>query len=147
MDLEIQKGINTAIKKLQGIDPYLKRSGHTKTFGVAAKPLIAAIKAAAPVSSKAHSRYSAGKVVATYKPGNLRRSIQRLPLRRAKSAIYIGPRARGGNPDGYYAPFLEYGTQNMSARPFIGPAAKAALPGAARTALELLKRRIETYTK
>ncbi len=146
MDLEIQKGINTAIKKLQGIDPYLKRSIGAD-LGVAAKPLIAAIKAAAPVSSKAHSRYSAGKVVATYKPGNLRRSIQRLPLRRAKSAIYIGPRSRGENPDGYYAPFLEYGTQNMSARPFIGPAAKAVLPAVGRTALELLKKRIETYAK
>jgi len=93
-----------------------------------------AASASAPVGTKVHKRYSTakvskalrapkgmGKVVATYMPGNLSRSIKALDLKRAKNATYVGARVvRGGGKgtfsfnkaDGYYMHMVERGTKN-----------------------------------
>lgn len=134
-----QAEINEIIRKLQRIEPAIRKDIKSD-LKLAAAPIISAIKAKAPVGKRIHKR---GSIV--YKPGNLRKSIQTLPLRRTKNAVIIGPRARGGTPDGYYARFLEFGTVKMVAKPFIEPAVNVSLPGAERFALELLKRRVERY--
>ena len=41
----------------------------------------------------------------------------------------LGPAHVQVGPGVHYAPFLEYGTSRMSARPFMGPAADAVTPG------------------
>ena len=62
---------------------------------------------------------AAGNHVATYYPGNLKRSIRVLPLRKAKFSVHIGafmPKRnsrgdfRGNRVDGWYAHFVERGT-------------------------------------
>ena len=131
--------INEIIKKLQRIEPAIRKDIKSD-LREAAAPIIAAIKGRAPVGNKIHKR---GSVV--YRPGNLRKSIQVLPLRRTRNAVLVGPRARGGTPDGYYARFLEFGTVKMAARPFIDPAVEVSFPIAERFILELLKRRVERY--
>ena len=144
MDIEIQRQINIAIQKLQKIDGVLRRD-IKGDLGKAGKIILTAIKSAAPKGEKTHRRYKDGRVVAIYKPANLKRSIRQLPLRRAKSAVYLGPLSRGGVPDGFYARFIEGGTKYMTKKPFILPATEASFPSASRFALELLKRRVEKY--
>lgn len=100
-----------------------------KALRDAAAVLIKAMRTRAPVSDKIVHRYSGGRRVATYMPGNLRRSIRVLDHMRDKSAVYAGvaiqPRGGGrgifaGNKtDGWYARFVEYGPRK---RPFIRPA-------------------------
>lgn len=134
-----QAEINEIIRKLQRIEPAIRKDIKSD-LRLPAAQIIAAIKGRAPVGKKTHKR---GSIV--YKPGNLRRSIQILPLRRTKNAVIVGPKARGKTPDGFYARFLEFGTVKMAAQPFIEPAVNSSLPGAERFALELLKRRVERY--
>lgn len=84
-----------------------------------------------PVGNRVVKRYINGKVVATYHPGNLKRSIQILDLKDKKNA-YVGVKRlskgkskgvfRGSNVDGYYAHMVEYGRHK---RPFIRPAVDA----------------------
>ena len=84
-----------------------------------------------PVGNRVVKRYINGKVVATYHPGNLKRSIALLDLKDKKNA-YVGVKRmskgkskgefRGSNVDGYYAHMVEYGRHK---RPFIRPAVDA----------------------
>lgn len=141
MEAGLQSDLNGLIRKLQGIEAAVKKDikGDLKE---ASSAIVAAIKERAPIGTRKHGRKGV-----VYLPGNLRKSIQVLPLRRTKNAVIIGPRARGGTPDGFYARFLEFGTQKMTARPFIEPAVDASLPIAQKFALELLRRRVERYAQ
>lgn len=141
MEAGLQSDLNGLIRKLQGIEAAIKKDikGDLKE---ASTIIISAIKGRAPMGTRRHGRKGV-----VYLPGNLRKSIQALPLRRTKNAVIIGPRARGGTPDGFYARFLEFGTQKMTARPFIEPAVDASLPIAQKFALELLRRRVERYAQ
>lgn len=108
-------------------------------LGYAAAPLVQAAQSAAPVGNRVHIRYKkasrrsakgTGKVRARYNPGNLRRSVMVLEkLKRVKRAVLVGPNVtRGGGTfggartDGYYAHFVEFGTVNNRAQPFMRPA-------------------------
>lgn len=94
-----------------------------------AKVFIDAARDRAPRTNKPHHRKKNGKIIATYHPGNLRRSIKVLPLRRMKYGLGVGPyvqrRGKGGGDfkgsrvDAYYAHFVEYGTVKQSANPYM----------------------------
>lgn len=116
-----------------------------------------AIAGRAPVSDRVHHRYrksgkkKKGERVATYYPGNLRRSITQLYLKRSRDN-WVGPLLSKGQPtgtfvgdraDGYYAHFVEYGTKWQKAQPFVDQGVIAAAPVALRTAVEILKSIIE----
>lgn len=100
----------------------------------AADLLVDAMKGKAPVASKTLYRYKNGKKVASYSPGNLRRSIKKLDHFNSKNAIWVGPQIMprgkgkgnfsGSNVDGWYARFIE------RRDPFIRPAAIEAGPKA-----------------
>mgnify|MGYP003424408789 FL=1 len=168
MNAQTQREINALIKILQGVSEEAKKQSQT-AFKEAAGPLISAIKARAPISEKAHSRYKttklsssikapqgSGQIVATYHPGNLQRSFRTLKFRRSP-AVFVGPRLdrnttgvfKGNRADGYYAHFMEFGApaQNVPASPFVRPAVDAAGPLVLKFAADLLKRDIETYYK
>jgi HK97 gp10 family phage protein len=114
--------------------------------------LAAAISGRAPLGDRVHHRYKKGQgKVATYYPGNLRASVQRLPLRKTKDAI-VGPLLAKGNAtgtfglgqaDGYYAHFVEYGTVKMSAQPFVDAGVAAGGPLALRLAVNNLRQLID----
>jgi hypothetical protein len=86
------------------------------------------IREKVPVSNKVVKRYSNGKVVATYYPGNLKRSIQIFDHMRDKSSVYLGVlknpsgqtkgEFRGSRVDGWYAHFVEYGQRK---KPYFRP--------------------------
>lgn len=82
-----------------------------------AKIVKAAVRGMIEDYDKPVKRYKNGKVVATYMPGNLRRSVQVLDLKET-SAKFVGyvvqPRGKGkgtfsseSKVDGYYARFVE----------------------------------------
>ena len=131
-DARLQREIDTAIKRLNQVsDRAVVKS--RKAFRKAAPIMIKAIKARAPKGGDVHRRYRNGEVVATYYPGNLRRSFRSLTFRRS-AAIFIGPKLdksgsggvfRGRKSDAYYAHWVEYGRAGMAATPFVRPAAEA----------------------
>lgn len=152
--LKIQDEIDDLVRKIYAISNNAKKESQA-AFRIAAKPLIAEIQARAPVSNEEHDRYLGGKVVATYKPGNLRRSIKALTFRRS-SAVFVGPKLNkggstgtfsGNRTDGYYAHWLEYGTINQMPQPFFRPAVQTAGPAALSIAAKEIKNSIDNYAK
>ena len=96
LNAPLQAELNTLIRKLDGLVDTARRE-RNRVLTEAAGPLRSAIAGRAPQSDKAHKRYStpkisgklralkgSGTVVATYKPGNLRKSVQTLRFRRPK---------------------------------------------------------------
>lgn len=116
----------------------------------AAEPVKQLMKAKAPVYAggyirdryeykgvgKSRSAKGTGKKVASYLAGNLRGSIDIIPLQESID-IYVGPVFnKSGSTSGvfgenkfdpYYAWWIEYGTQHAKRRPFVRPA-QAAFP-------------------
>lgn len=89
-----------------------------------AEPTVKAARSLAPKSQAPHHRYSNGKIIATYQPGNLSKSIGKIVGRDKNNAVlYVGPRAgKNRKYDGFYGNFVEAGTVHMPAQPFMGPA-------------------------
>jgi len=162
MNAELQSELNIVIRALLGLSPTAQKQSKV-ILTEAAKPLLSAIQGRAPVSDKPHKRYrksgskrapkGAGQVVATYYPGNLKRSFNVLRFRRSK-AVFVGPKVsgnsgdfRGRRADGYYAHMVEFGTVKTSAQPFVRPAVSAIGGTVLRFATELFRREILTYAK
>lgn len=140
----VQDEVNDLIRKLYLVGDNAKRQSKS-ALGKAAKPLIAAIQAKAPVSDHPHSRGKKPKI--TYQPGNLRKSIKKLVFRRS-AAVFVGPLSKDGVlPDGYYAPWVEYGTMNMPPHPFVRPAVAQVGDSVLRLAVDELKREIEKHAR
>ena len=162
-----QQEINDLISTLRKISAGAKKESQT-AFKKAAVPLISEIQARAPVSEKPHSRYSTpkaagkirapkgqGRIIATYYPGNLRRSFRTLTFRRS-SAVFVGPKLAkqnnqgefmGARADGYYAHMVEFGTMHNPAQPFVRPAVDSASGAVLNIASEHLVKYIESYNK
>jgi HK97 gp10 family phage protein len=151
----IQDEINDLVRKIRAISDSAKKDSQ-KAFKIAAKPLIEEIQRRAPVSDEPHKRYLSGQVVATYYPGNLKRSIKTLIFRRS-AAVFVGPKMsqdskgefRSSKTDGYYAHLLEfeYGLGGKLPQPFIRPGAAAAGPATLRIAVRELKNTIDNYAR
>ena len=125
--------------------------------------MLSAVKGKVPIGTKPHKRYRKigrrrapkgfGVVEATYKPGNLKRSFMVLPLRRAKTAVFIGP-ALGKNRrvDGYYAHWVNNNTSNVNGKTragkkFVEAAFAAASPIVLRAIISSLTERVSNYIK
>lgn len=144
----IQSEINVLVRKLQTISDTARRDSRL-AFSEGAKPLIAAIKASAPVSAAPHIGRGPGGVNVVYRPGNLRRSFRKLLFRRS-SAVFVGPKvdfAGGASANGYYAHFVEFGTVNQAPQPFVRPVAATVGPVALRISAVALKRMIDAHAK
>lgn len=139
MDAQLQSDLNAVISRLRKLEPTLQSGPVKRNLANAARPLVQAIKAATPVGTKEHSRYSRGVKVATYKPGNLKRSMQTLRFRRAKNAVFVGPKLGGVRADGYYAHTVE------GRRPFFAPVVNAMAPAVLKAAIELFKRDVDNF--
>ena len=139
MDAQLQADLNAIISRLRKLEPTLQSGPVKRNLAEAAKPLLQAIKAATPVGTKEHSRYSRGVKVATYKPGNLKRSMQTLRFRRATNAVFVGPKLGGARADGYYAHIVE------GRRPFFAPVVNAMAPAVLKAAIELFKRDVDNF--
>jgi hypothetical protein len=99
-----------------------------------------------PVFNKRHYRYSNGQKIAEYYPGNLRRSILNLDLRKVPGAI-VGPKLggsrgkfSGARVDGYYFRFVDRGAPARGIRPQRIRAKGAA--AARQTAYRIIEKRL-----
>lgn len=139
----MQYELNQIGKKFKKLIKSLDEKTLKETLSYSAEPLVQALRQGAPQSRYKHHRYSTPKLVkklrapngkgvrvATYGPGNLKRSMKKLALRRMKKGIMIGPKfAKRGSAtgvfnnsvrvDGYYAHFVEKGTSKQSGQGFI----------------------------
>jgi len=115
-DIEkVTKTLNKLIKKFD--EKEIK-----KLLRPAAEILAKAAQANVNSSEKVHYKYTEGGQKTEYRPGNLKKSIKVLALRKTNS-LFVGPalnkRSGGGvfgkgkRVDGWYAHFQEYGTINM----------------------------------
>ena len=104
------------------------------------------IKSRVEVWHKDVSRYSNGKKVATYTPGNLQRSIKILSHMKDKKNKYVGVERQpkggakgtfaGNRTDGYYAHMVEY------KRPYFYPGTIAGREKARQILIDAVKRQI-----
>jgi len=107
----IQSDIQKVVNKLKRLPKDLQKKELKRILKKNAKTLVKKAKSNIPKASKPVHRYKDGKIVATYKPGNLRKSIRVLPLRRSKS-VFVGPVTGGKRKiDGYYGHFMEFGNR------------------------------------
>jgi len=140
-----QKQVNEAVKTLEKLTYNFERE-QRKILEYAAIPMVDAMKRGAPIGTKIHYRYpksrggrvarGEGQKIATYKPGNLRNSFRVLDLKRTRDVI-VGAKLSKSNArgvfgltrsDAYYLHYVEYGTRNMAAKPFVRPAIVSASP-------------------
>lgn len=152
MDAQLQADLNRVINNLKTLEPFIRKSGK-EDLKEAAKILSTAVAIRTPVGTKTHKRYSAkkgkraakgsGTVVATYRPGNLRRSIRVLNFRRSPDA-FVGAKL-GKTPDRYYAHMVERGTTTQPAQEFFKKAVASAGNATLNKAIQLLSRRIQSY--
>ncbi len=161
-----QKQLDSVIKKLNGIGPAIDKE-RRKILLKAAKLMVAAARARVKSSSKVHKRYAfkgkgkkkaakgLGKVIATYSPGNLNRSIGVLQLRKTDN-VFVGPRFKrdpagdygsAAKVDGYYAYMVEYGTVNTKAEPFMRPAYEETKGTVVNIIAKEVKKTVEKYAK
>lgn len=147
-DKQFQRDVDRTIRRMRHLADQTIASANP-ILRVAARPLVNEIKRRAPVSDGEHSRYQNGQIVATYRPGNLRRSFRVLKFSRSP-ALFVGPKVGAeGAADGYYAHWQEFGAPaaGIPPRPFVGPAEQAAGPTVLRIATSALRKKIEVTAK
>jgi hypothetical protein len=118
------KQIEVWIRKMERVAGHFDKKAKRKILIKASRPVVKAARRIAPKSAKPHYRGS-GTTRIKYNPGNLRRSIKRLPLRRTSDAI-IGPQfakskvmeyGGPGQPnDAYYAAMIYGSSVNFNNR-------------------------------
>ncbi len=144
-----QKQVSAAVKTLDKLAVNFEQE-RRKMLEYAAAPMVSAMEAGAPTGTKIHIRYprsrggraksGEGVRVAKYYPGNLRKSFGILDLKRSEAVIVGAKLAKSGTKgtfgkgrfDAYYLHWVEYGTKNMAARPFVRPAIVSASPAVIR---------------
>lgn len=158
----MQAEVTALVKKLESVGEHGRKASRD-AFRQAGGLLVSAIQGRAPVSDRPHYRYApsgsrrakkgSGKRLATYVPGNLKRSFKILTFRRSE-AVFVGPKLAKGNAvgrfvgartDAYYAGMVEAGTRRMSGRYFVSQAEAAAGQQTLRAAAELLRREIDNH--
>jgi HK97 gp10 family phage protein len=94
------------------------------------------VRARVPVSEKAHS--TKGKKQ-TYQPGNLRAAIYQAFVESESGKAAATYRISWNKEKAFYGRFLEFGTSQMAARPFLRPGFDAARERALSAAVYVLE--------
>jgi len=168
MAKSIEQEVREAMKKLRLLPKEFTTPKRRQILRKAAKPLVNAAKANIPKSSKPHYRYKTskvtnklkapkgkGRIIATYYPGNLRRSIKALTFRKSGS-IFVGPRlskrgkgqgtfGKGNRVDGYYANQMEFGNINMAGIFYMRRAIPVAKQAVQKIIIEESKKKVLLY--
>jgi len=134
-------------RKLKGVLTEYRKQMRTM-LEYAALPIVNAAARKAPKSAEIHYYHKDGKKQARFTPGHLGMSVQVIKkLKKAENAIFIGPYISGKiagtyggkRSNAYYAHFVEFGTANQRAQPFMRPALDIGGPQAQKR-LELIAR-------
>lgn len=159
LNRQLEKEIREVMKTLNSIPKEaLSVKERKKAMRKAAKPLIQAAQTKAPVlrgRRKVTVTLKDGSNV-TYYPGNLKLSIKEIALRKS-SSVFVGPkitkRRKAGDEygksrskvDAYYAAMVEYGTRNMSARPYMRPAFESSKGAMMQIAQQEVKKLMDNW--
>lgn len=167
MDAQLSRELNEISMKFKDLIKDMKGSQLKRILNQAAEPIVQIARAKAPRSKRTHYRYNTpklvrklrapngtGVVVAAYTPGNTKRAIQKLVLRRlSKSAVLIGPKIAKNDPDGrfssnekvdgFYARFTDQGTKKQRAQGYMKAAAVAGRP----VALKIFEQKLSAALK
>lgn len=152
IDPEVSNKIQALITHLKRLEPAVAKPGQQDLVD-ASKLLVAVVQSKTPVGQRPHSRYKGqkkrsrrgnGQIVATYQPGNLKRSFRTLRFRRSE-AVFVGPKLGGKLADGYYAHMVEQGTVHQRAQYFVKSAYDAAGAKTLDFAVKLLEKRIASH--
>lgn len=157
MKKQLDRDLDEIMKTLRQI-PYkaLSKKERKRALRKAMQPLIAAAQSKAPVM---RGRRKATVVLGdgtklTYYPRNLALSIREIVLPKSPD-VFVGPkvmkRRRSGDEygktrakvDAYYAAMIEYGTRNMSAKPYMRPAFESTKG----QVMQIAKKEVETLIK
>ena len=158
-----QREINALILQIRGMSREVQRAA-ISDLKDSAEMMTIAIKSRTPVSSKPHSRYKRmansgrrmpkgyGVKVATYRPGNLRKSIRRLNLRKMKTAVMVGPLLGGKAIDGYYAHFVNNDVKMTNGKirigaKFVDNAVSSVGPSVLQNMVSRLRDRVQAEAK
>lgn len=141
--MSLERDITAVLDNLRRFEVLIEQD-RKEILRYAAIPLVETIKSATPTGSVVHRRYpskqagarraarGSGKVISTYRPGNLRGSIEELKNLKRAYNIWVGPRRRRiktggpGKGDGYYAHMVEFGTKHSPSQPFFNRSVIAA---------------------
>lgn len=149
-----QTEINRWLKKLDNTIATFSSRDQQRILRRAGNPVAKYASSIAPRSARPHKRYLNGRVVALYNPGNLRRSISVLALRKTRDA-FVGPKFGGrttatefgkpGQPvDAYYAQMI-YGSAKAFNDRILAPALSATegqvVKEVERLAIEAIRKR------
>lgn len=132
---EINREIEAWIAKVEKSVKDFSKKDRRKILVRAARPVVKTARRLAPKSAKPHYRKDGTKRI-KYNPGNLRRSIKRLTLRKTQDA-FVGPQfakkkvAEYGGPgqptDAYYAAMV-FGSAAAFNRRVLAPALSQSAP-------------------
>jgi len=152
------KDMKAIINKLDKLYKYAPEFQRKEILKKSAVPLVEAASQKAPKSesnkprSVKHGEGATSRKI-DYYPGNLKRSIRVLNIKKSKD-VFVGPKviwnpkaaAYGKNRktvNAYYAHWVEYGNRHMNAQPYMRPAWDATRP----LVLKILKNEIEATLK
>lgn len=133
LKVEVQ-GLKELEQKLLQMAPKLARNGLRASVAAGARVVVAEARKNVPVDT-----------------GTLRRAIYQKQIREQSSmtqqtffvGVRAGKREQKKNRDGYYFPFIEFGTTKMAARPFMRPAFESTKGQALEAMKEKLAQRVE----
>ena len=142
--------VTLEIRGLAELDEKLKLLGNdlglkalNAALMAAAKPIMDAVKANAPIASAPYYRYwkgkkGSGQTRKLIQPGKLRASVKRKRIKNVEdAAVSIGIKNKA-----FYWHFIEHGTSRMAARPFMRPAFDANVEKCTEIFAERLRKQI-----
>lgn len=132
---QMEKELKLILKRMKEVPKAIRAKERRKVLVKAARPLIDSAKSKITDSTRKHYRYRKNGDRIQYEPGNLRKSIRVLSLRKSPD-VWVGPKvSRGNGPfgvgrkvDGYYAHFVHDGTPYQSGNKFLLRAAEDSGP-------------------
>jgi len=158
MDADIKRQLKEIKRRLDqlpeaiGVTPkgnqVTKKRRVRSALRASAKKFVPALQAATPMSKRPHMRYLSDGQKIKYHPGNLRKSHRIITFKKASPlSIFVGPKRDRGKQtkygitkfDPYYAHFIEEGTRNFAAKPFM----RKAHDQAKQAVMQDLKKRVE----
>ena len=116
MAVSVKFDVRKLNKKLKTLESKIEKKLTRQALRAGAKIIAKEAKLRAPVDT--------GELKSKIKVWALRRSRKRI-------GVLVGTSAKEYTGDQFYAAFVEYGTKDMPAKPFLGPAAEAKGPEAA----------------
>lgn len=152
------RGAKELGEALKAFGPAMEKKVLRKAMRDSAKPILADAKARAPVSSydgpmgkkgeKADIRRM--KKAGVHYPGMLRDSLKILSIKRNRAGrvgVVISTAKGFFKGETFYGAFIEFGTRNMAARPFIRPAFDSQRAQSIRVVEASVKQGIEDVAK